>query len=364
MRSFTKILVMLLFLGGGFLAYSNLASLPFASVIKENFKTELPVTRDIVYKKLFSGHLVPAKEIKLEAHITGIIDKLYVKPGDYVEKGVSIARISIRPNPNEIQKAESNLHLALIALEQTKKKYLRDKELFNKKMLSRAAYESSLTFWRETQEKVVSARKHLQIVQRGYTQAQGIGANLVKATSRGTILDLLIKEGSMVKATSNQANGTVVAIIGDMSDFLFRAQISELDVVHLYKGASFEIALNASKEEKFQVTLTKIAPKANEEAGNRGEVKFDIEGIIHNQKKSKIMLRAGYIAVAEMVLKRANKVLSIPERLIKMEGDTCFVWCLDEGKKVKKEVVLGLSDGFYAEVKKGIEPTDQLIIEE
>ena len=374
MRRLIKLLFISSIVGIGYVAYSRgyipQERLPawclpqWYALPKETFKTALPIQRDVVHKKVFSGTLVPEKEIKLEAHITGVIDKLYVSAGDCVEKGAAVARIKICPNTQSIEKAESNVRIASITLAETRKKYLRNKQLFNKKMLAKEAYEISLATWKEAQERYLSATKQLQIAESGYTKSQGFSANVVKATSRGTILDLPVKEGSAVKGTSDQTNGTVVAVIGDMTDFLFKAQVSELDVVHLRKGASFDIVLNASKSDKFQVKLTKIASKANEEAAKKGEVKFDIEGFVLNQKKSKTILRSGYIALAEIVLEQANNVWTIPEKLIQMEGNDCFVWCLEGGKKVKKNVVLGLSDGFYAVVKSGIVATDQLIVEE
>ncbi|MBX9890249.1 MAG: efflux RND transporter periplasmic adaptor subunit [Amoebophilaceae bacterium] len=374
MRRLIKLLFISSVVGVGYVAYSRgyipQERLPAWSLLKwnglpkETFKTTLPIQRNVVHKKVFAGTLVPSKEIQLEAHIRGVIDKLYVSVGDCVEKGAAVARIKISPNTQSMEKAESNVRIAAITLAETRKKYLRNKQLFDKKMLAKEAYEVSLASWKEAQERYLSATKQLEIIQSGYTKSQGFSANVVKATSRGTILDLPVKEGGPVKGTSDQTNGTVVAVIGDMTDFLFRAQVSELDVVHLRKGIAFDIVLNASKADKFQVKLTKIAPKANEEAAKKGEVKFDIEGFVLHQKKSNTILRSGYVALAEIVLEQANNVWTIPEKLIQMEGNDCFVWCLEGGKKVKKNVVLGLSDGFYAAIKSGVTATDQLIVEE
>ena len=56
-------------------------------------------------------------------------------------------------------------------------------------------------------------------------------------------------------------------------------------------------------------------------------------------------------------------MLAVPERLIQGEGKAYFVNSLQEGKSVRKDIVLGLSDGLYVEVKEGLTEADQLIIE-
>ena len=327
------------------------------------FQTTQPTRRTIVKKKVFSGSLMPHKEIKLEAHVTGVVDKLFVRAGDYVQSGAAVARIKIQPNQKEVAAAESKLRLASIDLNQARAKYLRSKQLFSKKMLAKADYEAAVATWEQTKEKLAAAQKELEISKLGYTTTKGAGANIVKATTKGTILEVPLSEGSMVQAVSDKAAGTTVALIGDMDRFLFSAKVSELDVVHLTKGMTFTASLNAFNEEKLQVTLTKISPKASEEEFKKGEIKFEIEGMIQKPKKSKVTLRAGYVALAEVILEQANNVLAVPESMIQMEGTTYFVKCLNEGKVVEKNVVLGLSDGLYVEVKEGLTEADRLIVE-
>ncbi|CCM09978.1 Methyl-accepting chemotaxis sensory transducer [Cardinium endosymbiont cEper1 of Encarsia pergandiella] len=363
MRTITKFILTTGLIAGGVLAYSRVYKVKWSKFHQVTFKTTQPTRRTIIRKKIFSGTLIPHKEINLETHLTGIVDKLWVEVGGYVQQGRNIARIKIQPNPKEIEEAASKLRVASINLNQARGKYLRSKHLFTKKMLAKEAYEADLASWEQTKEAFALAEKTLQITQKGYTHAKGANANLIKATTKGTILALPAKEGSMVQATSGNARGTTVAVIGDMDHFLFSAQVSELDVADLTKGMTFTASLNAFNEAKLQVTLTKIAPKASEERLKNGEIKFAIEGLVQQPKKSKITLRAGYLAVAEVVVGQVDNVLAVPESVIQMKGKDCFVKCLHDGKMVPKNVVLGLSDGLYVEIKEGLTEADQLIVE-
>ena len=71
-----------------------------------------------------------------------------------------------------------------------------------------------------------------------------------------------------------------------------------------------------------------------------------------------VFIRAGYSANAEIVLKRAEDVLSIPESCVEFSGDSTFVQVVkqEEPKQVfeKRIVQVGLSDGIKIEIKEGL----------
>ena len=75
-------------------------------------------------------------------------------------------------------------------------------------------------------------------------------------------------------------------------------------------------------------------------------------------------IRSGYSANAEIVLARAENVLTVPESAIEFSGDTTFVYVIKgEGKDKKYErtqVTTGLSDGVNIEIKKGIGIKDKV----
>ena len=75
-------------------------------------------------------------------------------------------------------------------------------------------------------------------------------------------------------------------------------------------------------------------------------------------------IRSGYSANAEIVLSRADNVLTIPESAIEFSGDSTFVYIVKgEGKEKSYErtaVTTGLSDGVNIEIKKGLTAKDKV----
>ena len=75
-------------------------------------------------------------------------------------------------------------------------------------------------------------------------------------------------------------------------------------------------------------------------------------------------IRSGYSANAEIVLAKADKVLTVPESAIEFSGDSTFVYIIKgEGNQKNYErtaVTTGLSDGVNIEIKKGLTAKDKI----
>ena len=69
-------------------------------------------------------------------------------------------------------------------------------------------------------------------------------------------------------------------------------------------------------------------------------------------------------ANAEIVLKRATDVLTVPESCVEFSGDSTFVQIVKQEKPEqlfeKRAVTVGLSDGIKIEVKEGLSEGDKI----
>ena len=95
---------------------------------------------------------------------------------------------------------------------------------------------------------------------------------------------------------------------------------------------------------------------------SNGANQFEIKAAVNVLRDSKI--RSGYSANAEIVLSKAQKVLSVPESAIEFSGDSTFVYVIkgDGEQKTyeRTQVVTGLSDGVNIEIKKGLTVKDKV----
>jgi len=339
-------------------------------------KTEVPVKMDIINRINISGRLAPHKEVVLKSEIAGILAKLYVSVGDTVECGTTIARIKVLPKSNTIEKAKKRLHIAQIAQKEASAIYQRRKQLFQQQMLSQEQYDTAVKDWESACAEVEYAQKDLEFVLGGYIEGTQGASNTVVSTIAGIVSTLPYKEGSVVMERSSLQQGSEIATVSDMSAMLFQGYVNEMDVAHLYPGMQFEVSLFAVKGKKFLTTLTKISPKALEDENDRGS-RFEIEGTIQIKTEDRVHMRAGYTAIADIVLEKVVDVLAIKEKYLHIEDTdqhisppsdgeqrsvNYFVWVYENNQQVKKSVELGVSDGLYVEIKQGLTAADQVII--
>ena len=378
MRRSTKILLGSLLLGGimglavWFLNASKKKRLAAA------IKTEAPVKMDIINKRVISGSLVPHKEVELKTQIAGILDQLYVAVGDTVTQGTVIARIKALPKSSDVVSAKKTLQIAQITLEEAAAKYQRSKQLFAQKMLAPEQYGIDLKAWKIAHEEAAYAQKHLDFVLKGHIAGAQGASNMITSTLGGIVSELPCKEGSVVMEHSTPNEGSTIATVADMSTMLFQGKVGEMEVAYLHKGMAFEVSLTAIQGKKFPTILTKVAPKAIKAEQNES-IKFAIEGIVQLEQEDKPTIRAGYTALADIVLEQALDVLAIKEKCLhKAETSTqapktqaaaqaengCFVWVYENNQQVKKPVRLGVSNGIYVEVKEGLTANDQVIVKD
>ena len=78
----------------------------------EIFKTEQASTETIIKKTVAAGTLKPREEVEVKPNISGIVDKLMVKPGDTVQVGDLVAQLKVVPNINNLNSAKNQLRQA------------------------------------------------------------------------------------------------------------------------------------------------------------------------------------------------------------------------------------------------------------
>ncbi|HKL03566.1 MAG TPA: biotin/lipoyl-binding protein, partial [Cryomorphaceae bacterium] len=105
------------------------------------YNTEEPYYADIIQKTVATGSVVPRKEIDIKPVVSGIIEEIFVLPGNEVKEGDKIARIKIIPNMVTLNNAENRVQRAKIDYENAIIDYDRNKKLFDQGVISYANFQ-------------------------------------------------------------------------------------------------------------------------------------------------------------------------------------------------------------------------------
>ncbi|NNL42249.1 MAG: biotin/lipoyl-binding protein, partial [Desulfobacterales bacterium] len=201
------------------------------------FETRSPFITNLVKKTVATGSIVPRKEIEIKPQISGILEEIYVEPGDRVKKDALIARIRVIPNMISLNNAETRLKLAQINLTDTKRELDRQYILFEKKIISAAKYQEYEMAYKSSKEEMEAADNNLQLIKAGVRKNPGEETNtLIRSTIDGMILDIPVKEGKSVIETNNFNAGTTIAVIADMMEMIFQGKVDESEVGKIKTG--------------------------------------------------------------------------------------------------------------------------------
>jgi len=358
MKKYLKIivaaLVALVFIGTFVWLYQKSQPKP---IVYEEFT---PTVGDISKSTIITGKIEPRDEVNVKPQISGIITEIMKEAGDMVSSGEVIAKIKVIPDMGQLSNAESRVRLADINLKQAEVDYGREKNLYERQLVSAEEYDKVAQQLKQAREEKKAAIDALEVVRDGVSKSNASqSSTLIRSTISGLILDIPVKVGNSVILSNTFNDGTTIATVANMGNLIFRGNIDETEVGQITVGMPMKITIGALQNLEFAAALEYISPKATE---SNGANQFEIKAAVRVPSGSKI--RSGYSANAEIELASAKQVLQLPESAIEFKGDSTFVYLIKgQGAQKtyeRKMVVTGMSDGVNIEIKKGLTTKDKV----
>ena len=319
-----------------------------------------PKVTDISKVTVITGKIEPRDEVSVKPQISGIITHLYKQAGDMVSAGEVIAKVKVIPDMGQLSSAEARVRLAGINLKQAQVDFDREESLYRQRLVSEEEYDKQKQALSQAREEMAAAQDALEVVRDGVSKSNAnASSTLIRSTISGLILDVPVKVGNTVVLSNTFNDGTTIATVANMNDLIFRGNIDETEVGRLVEGMPMKITVGALQDLRFDAVLEYVSPKAVE---NNGANQFEVKAAVTAVRDGKI--RSGYSANAEIVLAKAEGVLSVPESAIEFSEDSTFVYVVGgagEQKTYRRtQVVTGLSDGVNIEIKSGITTKDKV----
>ncbi len=320
------------------------------------------VTGSITDKAVAVGKIEPRLKFHVKSKISGIVKRCHAEVGDRVKAGDPLFDIVPDPTPAERVEAERHLEQAQSAYDQAQREIDRANELSISGILSRGDHDVKRQAFDQARIALAQARDNLELLQKGRIVGGGAGMeSVVRAPAAGTLLERLANPGDPVVPLTTYQAGTDLASIAEMKDLIFKGTVDEIDVGKLAVGLPARLRIGALPDKTITGRLTHIAPQATEKDNAK---LFAVE--IELDPGQDAVLRAGYSANADLVIKEKKDILLVPERVIVFEdgGKKSFVEIPGVGPKSpakKTEIATGLSDGLNCEVVSGLKKGDFVI---
>jgi len=325
----------------------------------KGFKTVDVVRGTVVEKALAVGSIRPEREIAVKSKISGIVKRSYREVGDRVRAGDPLFEILPDPTPLELTESRRELEIAQNIYEQARKKFDRSKTLKDQGVLASQDWDIADKDVQDARIRLNLATERLALVEKGRVRTARIDVeSIIRAPIARTVLELLVHEGDPVVPLTSYQAGTALTTLADMSTLLFKGTVDEIDVGKLKEGMPARIKVGALPDAKVEGKVYKISPKSKVA---EGATLFDVD--ISLLPAPGVVLRAGFSANADVVVREKQDVLLIPERLVTFADGKASVEIpgVGDAEPVKRAIKVGLSDGLNVEVAEGLKEKEQVV---
>ncbi len=303
-----------------------------------------PERHTIVETVAANGKIQPENEIKISSDISGEITELYVKDGDYVHQGQLLAKInpqiyqsqqeriaaSVDQSKAQLANAKASKAQADARLISEEATYKRNVNLHNQKVISDAEFEASKSSYDVAKAQVESAIQSVKAAEFAITSAlaslkesnDNLNKTVILAPKEGTIYGVKVERGERVVGTSQMA-GTEMMRIADLNFMMVIVDVNENDIVHVLRGDTSTIEVDAYPGKKFKGVVFEIANAAKSsvtvstDQATNFEVKIRIAASSYSEIKAKLAanespFRAGMNATVDIETGKKDNALCVP----------------------------------------------------
>ncbi len=309
----------------------------------------------VTEKALAVGQIQPRQKFSIKSKISGLVKRCMVNVGDKVKVGDALFEIAPDPTPQELTDVDRQLDSTRASYERAKAEFERSQELNRSGVVAKSDLDVKREAFELAKVALAKAEQQRGLTREGHIQTEGVRMeSIIRAPAAGTVLTRAVNPGEPVVPLTSYQPGTELAAIADMNDLIFKGTVDEIDVGKLHVDLPARIKVGALPTDVVTGKVSRIAPQAQQK---EGATLFDIE--IELDPGTKVTLRAGYSANADLIIREKKDVLTIPERVVIFEdgGKKTFVELPAARPKdppKKTAVKLGISDGLNVEVAEGL----------
>ncbi len=374
--------------------------------------TEKATRRDIVETVSATGKVQPETEVKISPEVAGEIIELPVVDGKEVKKGDML--LKIRPDSYKAQLEQQQAAISTAeavsgqqkaAMEKADQDLMQAKDLFQKKLISQTEMLAAQTTYDAAKSMYQSGLHSIEGAKASSSQARDqLSKTTIFSPLDGVVTVLNSKLGERVVAT-NQFAGTEVMRVADLTHMQAVVDVNENDVVHVKRGDSATVLIDAYGDRKFKGTVEQIANtgkttgSGTQEEVTNFEVKIRLDDL-------EMRLRPGLSCTADIQTDEVKNAVAVPIQSVTIRtGDTNLspeeieqkkkiteakekadnnaevenvrlaklaekeereklrkvVFLKDGGKAKMVEVTTGIADDANIEIKSGVKAGDEVI---
>lgn len=306
--------------------------------------------RDLSSTVTASGEIKPKTFVNISANSFGRILKLYVHEGERVKRGQLLAQLENVQSASDVAAMRSSLEAtrtdAVAAdagysrgkadAERTKLDWERAEGLYKQGLIPKSEYDSRKNAYASADAALAQTKAQRESAQGRVGQAR---ATLTGASDRlsktsyvapfdGVITNLPVREGENVVIGIQNAPGSTLMTIADLSVITAEVKVDETDIVNVKLGQPAEVTIDAIPNKVFAGKVTEIGNNAiirstgistqQTTVGSQEAKDFKVVVTLDNPPEN---LRPGLSTTAKVTTATKTGILAIPIQALTIRSE-------------------------------------------
>jgi RND family efflux transporter MFP subunit len=306
------------------------------------------VRRERITEKItYTGTLEALTKINITPEVGGKIARIHVQEGDRVSQGQLLAELETESIRLQLRQAEAGVAVA----EASQADALRNKERMDRLIKENAVSEMQRE---KVQLAYDAAAAQLEQARAGLNLARhALDVSIMKAPFAGVVASKNAEVGDVINPMMGGYSGASgVLTLMDYSKIKIAVAISSEDIGRIRKGQEAVLRVGAIPGRDFRGAVRVVNLTAD--PLNK---KFGVEVVIDNPDAA---LRPGTFGDLVFEVQSHENALVIPQKAIL---ENTYVFIVEGGKAVKKNVALGLQNTTMVEVLDGLAEGALVVVE-
>jgi RND family efflux transporter MFP subunit len=288
-------------------------------------------------------------EVKVGSRASGVVERLFVRIGDTVQKGQLLAELDLRELRARSGQAAAALESARASASYAQADLRRKRDLAMTQLIAPSDLDLAerAAAVAEQQRKEAEATLEYARTQLGYAH--------INAPITGIVASVSTQEGETVAASF--AAPTFVTLL-DLSRLEVWAYVDETDIGRIRNGLTARFTVDTYPDQEFGGRVTAIYPQAE----LRDNVVNYVTVVRFDSPKG-YTLRPEMTTAVKITLESHENVLAVPRRAVRREGSRAFV-VSPRNEAARVWVTTGSRDEGYWEITSGLREGDEVLVGE
>jgi HlyD family secretion protein len=335
--------------------------------------------RTVVARVKASGNITPRKKVEIQSKVIGEIVALPFKEGDAVKAGQVVVEIEKKLYQAACDQARAALEQAKVQLARAQAELAnaelqaaRTERLAAEGVVSEQARDQARLALEQARVAVRAQERAIEQARFAYQRAlEDLERTTIRSPMDGVVISRRVEVGETAIMGTTNFPGSVLMVIGDLSELVAEVEIPERDVVQVALGQEAQVKVDAISGEVFPGKVVEIASSGTK----LGDVvKFKVKVALDQADPR---LKPEMTAKVEIVTRKAENVVAVPlqavqTRFLDEAGKEVFgkttprevqvVYLLEASKARVREVKTGVQDELYAEILAGLSGGEKVIV--